>query len=48
MQEVEAWFDSTILRGDQATDEQYRKRILNAQKGKLVESYRSGMKSLAA
>lgn len=26
MQEVEAWFDSIIRRGDQETDEQYRKR----------------------
>jgi hypothetical protein len=48
MQEVEAWFDSTILRGDQETDEQYRKRVLNALKGKLVESCRSGRNSLAA
>jgi hypothetical protein len=28
MQEVESWFDSIIRRGDQETDEQYRKRLL--------------------
>ena len=48
MQEVEAWFDSIIRRGDQETDEQYRKRVLNALKMKLAESYRSGRKFLAA
>ena len=48
MQEVEAWFDSIIRRGDQETDEQYRKRLLNALKGKLIESYRSGKRSVAA
>jgi len=48
MQEVEAWFDSIIRRGDQETDEQYRKRMLNALKMKLAESYRSGRKFLAA
>jgi hypothetical protein len=48
MQEVEAWFDSTILRGYQETDEQYRKRVLNAQKGTMVESYRTGRNSLDA
>jgi len=48
MQEVESWFDSIIRRGDQETDEQYRKRLLNALKGKLIESYRSGKRSVAA
>jgi hypothetical protein len=48
MQEVEVWFDSIILCGDQETDEQYRKRVLNAIKTGLHESYKNGQKSRAA
>jgi hypothetical protein len=48
MQEVEAWFEGLIKRGDQEDDTQYRKRLLNGIKGRLVESYRSGQKSKAA
>lgn len=48
MQEVEVWFDSIFRRGDQEDDMQYRKRLLNAIKTRLVESYRSGQRSKAA
>jgi hypothetical protein len=48
MQDVEAWFDSIIQRGEQEDDTQYSKRVLNAIKKKLVESYRSGQKSKVA
>jgi len=48
MKDVEVWFDSLIRRGDQEDDAQYRKRLLNAIKSRLIESYRNGKKSLAA
>jgi hypothetical protein len=36
MQEVEAWFDELIKRGEQENDAQYRKRLLNGIKTRLV------------
>lgn len=48
MQEVESWFYTVIVRGDQEADEAYWGRILKSVKSKLVESYRSGQKSRVA
>lgn len=48
MQEVEAWFHTLIVRGDQENDVDYWARILKAVKTRLVESYRSGQRSKAA
>ena len=48
MQEVEAWFYTLVVRGDQESDEDYWARILKGVKTKLVESYRSGQKVKAA
>jgi len=48
MQEIEAWFYTLIVRGDQEEDEPYWGRVLKGVKSKLVESYRSGQKARAA
>lgn len=42
MADVDAWFDNVFARGDQEDDEQYRKRVLNAIKARLIASYRTG------
>ena len=42
MASVDAWYDEVVKRGDQESDEDYRKRILKAIKQKLLESFRSG------
>jgi len=42
MAEIDAWYDITFKRLDSEADDAYRKRTLNAIKGKLVESYRNG------
>jgi DNA primase len=48
MQDVAAWFDELMKRGEQEDESQYRKRLLNGIKTKLVESYKSGQRSKAA
>ena len=48
MQEVDAWFDNLFQRGEEEEDSAYRKRLLNAIKTKLVESYKTGQRSMAA
>lgn len=48
MQEIEAWFNEMIVRGDQEDDVDYWDRIKKAVKSKLVESYRNGQKTKAA
>jgi hypothetical protein len=48
MQEIDAWFHTLIVRGDQENDVDYWARILKAVKTRLVESYRSGQRSKAA
>jgi hypothetical protein len=45
---VDQWFDAIVRRGDKESDEQYRKRMLKEIKARLIDSYRSGKKSLAA
>jgi hypothetical protein len=42
MQDVDAWFDDMIVRGDQEDDEQYIHRVRNAVKSRLVQSFRNG------
>lgn len=42
MEDVDAWFDEMIARGDQEDDEQYSHRIRNAVKSRLVQSFRNG------
>ena len=42
MQEIDQWFDEVIVHGDQEDEESYFKRLRNAIKAKLIESFRSG------
>jgi len=42
MASIDAWYDGLVVRGKLESDEDYRKRVLNGIKAKLVESYRNG------
>ena len=42
MASIDAWYDGLVVRGELESDEDYRKRVLNGIKAKLVESYRNG------
>jgi len=49
MQEVETWFYTLIVRGDQEEDDvAYWERVLKGVKTRLHESYKNGQKSKAA
>src|SRR5580700_9755971 len=45
---IEIWFDELFRCGAQEDDAQFRKRVLNGIKGRLVESYRAGQKTRVA
>jgi hypothetical protein len=44
MADVDAWFDQMIVQGDQESNDDYRHRVRNAIKTRLVESFRAGKK----
>jgi hypothetical protein len=44
MSDVDAWFDEMIARGEKESDEEYRHRVRNAVKCRLVQSFRNGKK----
>jgi hypothetical protein len=47
MQEVDTWFDNLFRRGEKESGVDYRRRIRNGVKPKLVESFRNGKKLVA-
>ena len=42
---VDAWYDQTVVRLPNESDEDYRKRFLKSLKAQLIQSYRAGQKS---
>ena len=42
MASIELWYDDVSKRRDKETDEEYRKRFLNALKAQMIQSYRAG------
>jgi hypothetical protein len=42
MASIDVWYDGLVVRGKLESDEDYRKRVLNGIKAKLVDSYRNG------
>jgi hypothetical protein len=45
MQEVDAWFDGLMKRGEGEDEAAYWKRFRNGVKSKLIESYENGKKA---
>jgi hypothetical protein len=45
MQEVDAWFDGLMKRGEGEDEAAYWKRFRNGVKSKRIESYRNGKKA---
>ena len=45
MQEVDAWFDGLMKRGESEDEAAYWKRFRNGVKSKLIESYKNGKKA---
>jgi hypothetical protein len=42
MASIELWFDEVSKRRDKESDEEYRKRFVNALKAQMLQSYRAG------